>query len=138
MERVPGSAFQSFPCGRRQSVFRKLITEISEHLLPGEVTKCSFIHNLPKERSSSALDTLESLMQGGTFSHSNVEPLVKLLKDINRHDLVNEQVESFRREFPEIYDGDGNLYSYFPIIIAAMPDSECVWPTPYHNYYKQL
>ena len=77
-------------------------------------------------------------MQGGTFSHSNVEPLVKLLKDINRHDLVNEQVESFRREFPEIYDEDGNLYSYFPIIIAAMPDSECVWPTPYHNYYKQL
>ena len=107
MERVPGSAFQPLSTGRRKAAFRKLITEISEHLLAGEVTKCSFIHNLPKERSSSALDTLEYLLQNGAFSHSNVEPLVKLLKDINRHDLVNEQVESFCREFPANDEDDG-------------------------------
>ena len=108
MESCPGSAFQPLSGGRRQWAFRKLITEISEHLLPGEVLKCSFIHNLPKtERSSSALHTLESLMQGGMFSHSNVDPLVKLLKDINRHDLVNEQVETFLTEFPATTNDEG-------------------------------
>ena len=95
MEKGSGSAFHCVRTERRKSVFRKLITSVSEHLQPEEVAKCSFICNLPKDRSSSALHTLEYLMQAGEFSHCNVEPLVKLLKDINRHDLVNELVEPY-------------------------------------------
>ena len=86
------------PLERRQAAFRKLLTTLSEHLQPEEVGKCSFLWKVPRERSSTALETLEYLLQVGAFSHSNVEPLVKLLKDIGRHDLVNEQVESYRQE----------------------------------------
>ena len=101
MEKQQVSAFQSDFLERRKSVFRKLITDISEHLLPGEVAKCMFLRKVPKERAASALQTLDYLMQGGEFSHSNVEPLTKLLQDINRHDLVNELVQPFLKECSE-------------------------------------
>ena len=85
----------------RHAAFRKLITDISEHLRPEDVTKCTFIRGLPKDRSLSALDTLSYLMQVGTFSHKNVEPLVDLLKDVKRHDLVHDLVGPYRAEHPD-------------------------------------
>ena len=89
---------QSLCTERRQAAFRKLITTISEHLLPNEVQKCAFMRQVPRERSATALETLEYLLQNGAFSHSNVEPLVDLLRDIKRHDL-NELIESFLQEY---------------------------------------
>ena len=85
----------------RQSTFRKLISEVSEHLRPDEVAKCSFIHRLPPDKNLSALETLSYLMQTGAFSHSNVDPLVKLLKDVKRHDLVTELVDPYRDLHPD-------------------------------------
>ena len=87
----------------RQSAFRKLISEISDRLQPDEVDKCWFLRNVPRDRASTALGTLGYLLQVGKFSHSNVEPLAKLLRDINRHDLVEDMVESYRREY---HDGE--------------------------------
>lgn len=112
MERSSGSAFQSMGLERRQPAFRRLITTISEQLQPEEVAKCAFIGKVPRERSSTALDTLVYLLQVGTFSHSNVEPLIKLLQDISRHDLVNDQVDSFLKEHPP---DDGKKANYVAI-----------------------
>ena len=86
---------------RQATAFRKLLTSISAHLQPDEIATCSFLHNLPKEPSSSALGTLRRLMQAGVFSHTNVAPLEQLLRDIGRHDLVHEQMEAFKQEYPQ-------------------------------------
>ena len=83
----------------RQSAFRKLISDISEHLSPEEVAKFSFIQSIP-ERNVSALTALEYLMRKGEFSHDNPEPLAALLKDIKRHDLVTSLVDSYKETFP--------------------------------------
>ena len=91
---------QSAERDNRHAAFRKLITDISEHLRPDDVTKCTFIRGLPKDRSLSALDTLSYLMQVGAFSHENVEPLVNLLKDVKRHDLIHDLVSPYRAEHP--------------------------------------
>ena len=66
-------------------------------------TKWPGARSCAKDRSSTALGTLGYLMQVGQFSHSNVEPLAKLLRDINRHDLVEDMVEPYRREH---HDGE--------------------------------
>ena len=86
---------------RRQTEFRKLVTAISEHLLPKEVARCCFVRMLPSEKFGTALLVLEHLMRSGQISHWQVEPLAELLRDISRHDLVNELVEPFRRDFPD-------------------------------------
>ena len=93
-----GAFHHSLSSEGRHAVFRKLISDLSQHLQPDEVTRCSFLHNLPKDRTTSALEALEYLMRSGTFSHNNVDPLVELLKDINRHDLVNSFVEPYLNE----------------------------------------
>lgn len=80
--------------------FRKLISDLSEHLRPEEVERCSFLRGLPPDRTQTALDTLSYLMKIGEFSHTNVEPLVSLLKDVKRHDLVNTLVEPYKKEHP--------------------------------------
>ena len=96
MEKAEGKPHQSLRTNTGQSSFRKLVTTISEHLVPEEVARCAFLHTLPKARCSTALDVLNCLIQNGLFSRENVEPLAKLLRDINRHDLVDE-VEEYRR-----------------------------------------
>lgn len=98
------SALESLPGAdrdRRQAAFRKLISDVSEHLRPEEVQKCSFLRRLPADRALSALDTLSYLLQAGEFSHANVEPLASLLKDVKRHDLVTSHVEPYRDEYPD-------------------------------------
>lgn len=86
---------------RRQDAFRKLISDLSEHLRPEEVERIVFLRKLPKDRTSTALNTLRYLIEVGTFSHAKVEPLMDLLKSVNRHDLVSDLVEPFTEEYPD-------------------------------------
>ena len=83
---------------RLEFEFRKLIVlRIAQHLRKDDVEKISFIFNVPTRmrESNSAVDVLYYLMQEEMFSCLNMEPLIKLLKDISRHDL-SEEVESFK------------------------------------------
>ena len=74
--------------------FRKLITVISEHFTNEELLRIAFIYNIP---SSTPLGTMEYLTEMRMFSEFNMEPLVKLLKDINRYDLI-EKVKAFQEQ----------------------------------------
>ena len=99
------SAFQAITQAQsstegRQPAFRKLLSDISAHLRPEEVSRIVFIHKLPAERTPMALDTLRYLMEIGAFSHANVNPLVDLLKNVNRHDLVSDLVDPYTEEHP--------------------------------------
>lgn len=106
MAQGEGVAIELLPLQRSDrdghlEAFRKLISDVSEHLLPEEVKKCSFLRGLPQDGTQTALDTLSYLIKIGKFSHSNVEPLVSLLKDVNRHDLVSTLVEPYKEEHPD-------------------------------------
>ena len=96
---------------RRQAAFRKLLSRISQHLGEDDVKKCAFIQSIPKDRRTSALGILEYLMQSGAFSHANTEPLIQLLKDIDRHELVSDLVEPYMKEYsegePDLFVGGG-------------------------------
>ena len=109
-------AFQSLALAHSQSseklehqtAFRKLLSNLSEHLRPEDVSKIVFYRNLPEDRTSKALDTLRYLMETGAFSHANVKPLIDLLKNINRHDLVSDHVDPYMEEHS---DSEYILYS---------------------------
>lgn len=73
----------------RKQEFRKLITTISECLTPDDLAACCFLQELPKDRTFTALEALDCLMQRDFFSHSNVKPLIGLMRDIKRKDLVS-------------------------------------------------
>ena len=103
------STFHSAPLEERQTEFRKLLSALAEQLQPEDIRKCSFLKSLPNGRTATALETLDYLMKKGTFSHSNVDPLVQLLQDINRCDLVTDLVDPYRNDYPAM-DGE-------PIII---------------------
>ena len=90
---------------KRQASFRRLITGISSHLQLEDVINCTFLHNLPRDRIVTPLDALELLIKKGRFSHSNVDPLVQLLQDINRCDLVTDLVDTYRNDYHNIIEG---------------------------------
>lgn len=105
-----------------QTAFRKLLSDLSERLRPEEVKRISFLCNLPEERSSKALDTLKYLMEVGTFSHENVKPLSDILKNVNRHDLVNDFVTPYAHA-EEQWDGEFNtlrFHSYYYTLCQIM------------------
>ena len=67
--------------------FRKLLVDIACKLDRDTVRKISFLYNLPIE-TRTALGVLQELQERGTISSENVEPLMKILRDVSRYDLA--------------------------------------------------
>ena len=91
------------PCTEKDSrlpAFRKLVSDISEHLSQDEVAKFSFIQHVP-DKNASALAAFNYLLRKGVFSHNNVEPLATILKNIDRHDLLTQLVEPYKDNYPQ-------------------------------------
>ena len=79
----------------RHAAFRRLISHLSDHLTTEDVAKFTFIQFIPK-KGVTALDALDYLIRKGEFSPENLEPLVDLLKDVSRSDLVTELVDAYK------------------------------------------
>jgi len=101
--------------GRRQSVMstdtpdlpsnptaalRTVLKWIADSLSAEDVEAIAYINNLPGTAGQrTALGVLGELEKRGMFSHDNVEPLIRLLSNINRHDIVkNAWMEDFKRQ----------------------------------------
>ena len=87
--------------GRKQH-FRKLVSDIAEHLDQIDVDKVIWQKELPqKMKDKPALSVLEWLYNHGDFSMNELRPLTQLLKEIHREDLL-EKVEAFQEKFGEL------------------------------------
>ena len=73
---------------------------IADSLSAEDVEAIAYINNLPGTAGQrTALGVLGELEKRGMFSHNNVEPLIRLLSNINRHDIVkNAWMEDFKRQ----------------------------------------
>ena len=49
------------------------------------------------------LEVLDQLWQNGVFGENNLEPLVKLLRDIGRHDLADECSEKSSKMYCDLH-----------------------------------
>lgn len=84
----------------REETFKNLLQTISDSLGKDDVTSIAFHRNLRGENAASSLKILTHLYRCGVFKCDDVDPLIELLKKINRNDLVH-SVESYKNEFGE-------------------------------------
>ena len=84
----------------RYTAYKKLVAELSEHLLPEDLKQIIYLRSLPDSlKNSSALDVMEYMEKHGNFSPTDIPSLSGLLKDVHRNDLVNKYVEEYQRKF---------------------------------------
>ena len=83
--------------------YRRLITSIAAHLSAEEVERIAFIRlsdvdasPCTVEEKTSALHTLAALERQGEFSLQNIDGLMGIVKDVNRHDLI-QLIENYKK-----------------------------------------
>lgn len=97
---------------RLQAVeYRRLVASVASQLSIEEVERITFIRfdklrkacvcNRPasevdSEEKASSLHILAALERQGEFSFNNIDGLVEIVKDVNRHDLMG-QIESYKK-----------------------------------------
>ena len=79
--------------------FKPMIIQLAQALKPEDVESLRFCYKNSLKAGGSqmkgALEILENLEENGLFTCHNLAPLVELLKNIQRHDLVS-TVESYQ------------------------------------------
>ena len=78
--------------------YRQLVCWLARHLSEHELKELEYMYSLPQQRGtnpSSSLETLRELEQRGVFSSSSSEGLKRLLKKIEREDLIEEVEKHF-------------------------------------------
>ena len=78
---------------KRVDAFRLLLVRVSEKLDDEDVEKIGFIYRVQGEKKN-GLDVLRALERRRIFSATNTEPLVKMMRNINRLD-IEEDVKRF-------------------------------------------
>ena len=84
---------------RRKRAFRRLVSDVAENFDDNNKRHLHWQAQLPPQlKDKSSLDILEHLHKHGFFTEYEVRPLVQLLKDIHRQDLIT-RVDAFSEEF---------------------------------------
>ena len=108
---MKNQCYENGAANERHREYRQLIHDISKKLSHENVQSISFLRQSSTSATAAhypmaacaahvaaqlpppanhGLQVLEHLWHNGTFSETNLEPLVKLLRDIGRHDLADE------------------------------------------------
>ena len=88
-----------------------MLTRISELLTADNASSLAYIHGLPVPPPGSAphrpFDVLMELEKRGVFSHENVEPLIGLLTDLHRVDIINTcAIREYKEKVEQASKGD--------------------------------
>ena len=94
---IANTIFPAFSSDVSQS-FHTMLHNISQQLSDLTVAALAYINNVHetgKGEAMSAVSLLQVLVRRGEFSPSNVQPLGRMLKEINRHDIIHEDVHKY-------------------------------------------
>ena len=83
----------------RSREFRKLLCHISDRLEEKDIQQIQYLRQIAPERSN--LHLLIALEKRGEFSPNHPDPLVKLLKDVNRHELAEYVKSKYQAIYPD-------------------------------------
>ena len=98
---APGQRLDVSDMSQRGQQFRKLVSDMADHLDKNDVQKIIWQKELPKKmKESSPLNVLEYLYSRGEFTATELRPLSQLLQAIGREDLMG-RVESYQEKFGE-------------------------------------
>ena len=86
-----------------------MLMHISELLTADNASSLAYINGLPTPPPGSAphrpFHVLMELEKRGVFSHENIEPLIGLLKDIGRFDIIN-TIQEYKERAEQDSKGD--------------------------------
>ena len=85
----------------RTDEFRRLLCDISQKLVETEVTQIEYLKYMHTGTRRTGIELLIELEKRGVFSPTNTEPLVKLLKDIKRHDIAEYIRDEYHTKYPD-------------------------------------
>ena len=87
----------------RTYAFRKLLVALSEKLTESEAKQIEYLRGLPQANNGKreGLDVLRELEQRGVFSPQKIQPLIKLLQEIKRHDVAEYVREDYQATYPD-------------------------------------
>ena len=89
----------------RSDDFRKLLCFISDRLEGNDIQQILYLRQLATtEGTRSGLDVLKSLEKRGEFSPNVTQPLVQLLKEVNRHDIAYHVKNVYQATYPDQAD----------------------------------
>lgn len=87
----------------RQNAFKVLVKDIANNLSSEDLEKLSFFCGVSlgegEKRPKSALDLLWDMLRKGKFSHTSPEGMEKLLRDIDRCDLITTHLDPFKEKY---------------------------------------
>lgn len=105
---------------RRNQQFRRLVSDIAEHLNKNDVDNIVWQKELPqKMKGEPALAVLEWLYNHGEFSMDELRPLTQLLKEIHREDVTG-KVESYQEMFGKLLINNYNYLYYSTTIYTSL------------------
>ena len=84
----------------RSEDFRKLLCNVSDKLVENDIHQIEYLRDLAPEKNK--LQLLIALEKRGEFSPDHTEPLVNLLKEVNRHDLAKYVENEFQAIYPDV------------------------------------
>ena len=97
----------SIPCQCQSDTmlgdFKRVVKNIADDI--NDLSKLTFMCDVDRSNAKgdklTALDVLRKQVQKGTFAQDNVAPLERLLKDIDRCDLVSKHIEPYKQTYGE-------------------------------------
>ena len=105
-ESEPSEEHRSIPCQCLSDMipdFKRVLKNIADDIT--ELSKLTFMcdmsHTGIKGEKLTALDILSKQYQKGKFAHDNIEPLERLLTDIDRCDLASKHIEQYKKTYGE-------------------------------------
>ena len=106
MESEPSEEHRPIPCQCLADMipdFKRVLKNTADDIT--ELSKLTFMSDTGptsiKGEKLTALDILWKQVQKGKFAHDNVEPLERLLKDIDRCDLVSQHIDPYKQKYGE-------------------------------------
>ena len=115
LESEPSEEHRSIPCQCLSDMFpdfKRALKNIADDIT--ELSKLTFMCDMnltdTKQEKSTALEILWKQVQKGNFAHDNIEPLERLLKDIDRCDLASKHIEPYKQKYGEHTTSKGEWF----------------------------
>ena len=99
---LESSALEEDLSSVREESFLKLLRDVAERLGSSDVEQMELFEDIPEPlKGRSALALLTELRKRGKLSSKLTEPLIRLLKAIQRHDVADTLVVAYRAIYPD-------------------------------------
>ena len=116
LESEASEEHRSIPCQCLSDMFpdfKRVLKNVAEDIT--DLSTLSFMCDMnltdTKLEKSTALAILWKQVQKGKFAHDNIEPLERLLTDIDRCDLASKHIEPYKQKYGEHTTSKGKWFT---------------------------